>query len=52
LLRTIPHYDPIAAQAMIERDRASGLRPVILADGYCADCGLAAPLKQFLNASG
>jgi 8-amino-7-oxononanoate synthase len=49
LLRTIPHYDPIGARAMIEKDRASGLRPVILADGYCPHCGRTAPLKQFLN---
>ena len=49
LLRTIPHYDPIVAQAMVEKDCASGLRPVILADGYCAHCGRTAPLKQFLS---
>jgi 8-amino-7-oxononanoate synthase len=49
LLRKFPHYDPIAAQAMIEKDHASGLRPVILAEGFCPDCGVAAPLKQFLN---
>jgi 8-amino-7-oxononanoate synthase len=49
LLRKIPHYDAIAARAIIEMDRASGLRPVILADGFCPDCGLAAPLKQFLD---
>ena len=49
LLRMIPHYDPIAARAIIEKDRASGLRPVILVDGFCPDCGLAAPLKQFLG---
>jgi 8-amino-7-oxononanoate synthase len=48
-LRTIPHYDPIAAQAIMEKDRASGLRPVIVADGYCAHRGRAAPLKQFLS---
>jgi 8-amino-7-oxononanoate synthase len=48
-LRTFPHYDPLAAQAMIENDRPSGLRPVIVVDGYCAHCGLVAPLKQFLD---
>jgi 8-amino-7-oxononanoate synthase len=48
-LRTFPHYDPFAAQAMIHKDRASGLRPVILTDGYCAHCGSVAPLKQFLD---
>jgi 8-amino-7-oxononanoate synthase len=34
---------------MIERDSASGLRPVILADGFCPDCGRAAPLQQYLQ---
>ncbi len=47
-LRTFPHYDPAAAEALIARDRASGLRPVILADGYCAHCGRIAPLQSFL----
>ena len=48
LLRQIPHYDPVAAQHMVEEDRASGLRPVILVDGFCPDCGHAAPLPQYL----
>jgi 8-amino-7-oxononanoate synthase len=49
LLRQIPHYDPVAAQNMVEEDSASGLRPVILADGFCPDCGRAAPLPQYLH---
>ena len=49
LLRQIPHYDPVAAQHMVEVDSASGLRPVILADGFCPDCGRAAPLSQYLH---
>jgi 8-amino-7-oxononanoate synthase len=49
LVRQIPHYDHVAAQHMIEEDGASGLRPVILADGFCPDCGRAAPLKQYLQ---
>ena len=48
LLRQFPHYDPVSAQHMIERDSASGLRPVILADGFCPDCGRAAPLPEYL----
>ena len=49
LLRQVPHYDPVAMQHLIEEDGASGLRPVILADGFCPDCGRAAPLQQYLQ---
>jgi 8-amino-7-oxononanoate synthase len=49
LLRQFPHYDPVSAQHMIERDRASGLRPIILADGFCPECGRAAPLPEYLR---
>jgi 8-amino-7-oxononanoate synthase len=49
LLRHVPHYDPVAVQHMVEQDSASGLRPVILADGFCPDCGRAAPLPQYLH---
>jgi 8-amino-7-oxononanoate synthase len=49
LFRHIPHYDPVAAQHMVEEDSASGLRPVILADGFCPECGRAAPLPQYLD---
>ena len=49
LLRQTPHYDPAAAQLMIEQDNTSGLRPVILADGFCPECGRAAPLPQYLR---
>jgi 8-amino-7-oxononanoate synthase len=48
-LRQFPHYDPISAQHMIEQDSASGLRPVILADGFCPHCGRAAPLPEYLR---
>ena len=49
LLRQFPHYDPVSAQRMIEQDSASGLRPVILADGFCPDCGRVAPLPKYLR---
>jgi 8-amino-7-oxononanoate synthase len=49
LLRQIPHYDPVVARHMVEEDSASGLRPVILADGFCPGCGRAAPLPQYLH---
>jgi 8-amino-7-oxononanoate synthase len=49
LLRQIPHYDPVAARRIIEADSGSSLRPVILADGFCADCGRSAPLPDYLH---
>jgi 8-amino-7-oxononanoate synthase len=48
-LRQIPHYDPVAAHRMVEEDSASRLRPVILADGFCPNCGRPAPLPQYLH---
>jgi 8-amino-7-oxononanoate synthase len=48
-LRQFPHYDPVSALHMIEKDGASGLRPVILADGFCPTCGRAAPLAEYLR---
>jgi 8-amino-7-oxononanoate synthase len=48
-LRQIPHYDPAAAQHIIGQTDAGGLRPVILADGFCPDCGRAVPLAQYLH---
>src|SRR5215207_90634 len=47
--REIPHYDPEAAYRIIKADEATGLRPVILADGFCPDCGCPAPLRAYLR---
>jgi 8-amino-7-oxononanoate synthase len=49
LVRQFPHYDPVSAQRMIEQDSVSGFRPVILADGFCPDCGRVAPLPEYLR---
>jgi 8-amino-7-oxononanoate synthase len=58
-VRQVPHYDPVVAHHMIEKDSASGLRPVILADGPFAisratsrsrrDNGRAAPSLSVSN---
>jgi 8-amino-7-oxononanoate synthase len=48
-IRRIPHYDPRAARAAIEEDDSAGMRPVIVADGFCPDCGRPAPLREFLQ---
>jgi 8-amino-7-oxononanoate synthase len=48
-LRDIPHYDADAAYRIIKADEPTGLRPVILADGFCPDCGRPAPLPGYLE---
>jgi len=49
LLREIPHHDPIAAYRMIEADEDAGLRPVIVADGFCPICNRSIPLQGYLE---
>lgn len=47
--RRIPHYDPAAARLAIEEDKTFRMRPVIVADGFCPDCGDPAPLREYLR---
>jgi len=47
--RRIPHYNPAAARLAIEEDERPRMRPVILADGFCPDCGHPAPLREYLQ---
>jgi 8-amino-7-oxononanoate synthase len=48
-VRALPHFEPEAARRRVDADAASGLRPVIVADGYCASCGQFAPIAQYLR---
>jgi 8-amino-7-oxononanoate synthase len=48
-LRQIPHYDPRAARLAIEEDDRTHMRPVIVADGFCPDCGRPVPLREYLQ---
>lgn len=48
-VRRLPHFDADAAGAAIAADAGSGLRPVIVADGFCPSCGRAAPLRRYLH---
>lgn len=48
-LRRIRHYDPAAAQRAIAEDERFGTRPVIVADGFCPECGRPAPLPAYLQ---
>ena len=47
--REISHYSPDSARELIASDAATGLRPVIVADGFCPACGRLAPLPAYLN---
>jgi len=49
IVRRFPHRDASAARALIERDKRSGGRPIVVADGFCPICGTATPLAQFLQ---
>jgi 8-amino-7-oxononanoate synthase len=48
-LRRIGHYDPVAACRAITKDDRGERRPVILADGFCPQCGRPAPLPEYLR---
>jgi 8-amino-7-oxononanoate synthase len=46
---TVPHHDPEALRRILASRRTRGLRPVLVADGFCPGCGRAAPLAEFLR---
>jgi 8-amino-7-oxononanoate synthase len=48
-VRGFPHRDATALCDLIEQDRCSRRRPVVVADGFCPTCGGAAPLLEFLQ---
>jgi 8-amino-7-oxononanoate synthase len=48
-VRRFPHHDAAALRALIEQDRHSRRRPVVVADGFCPICGSPAPVAEFLQ---
>jgi 8-amino-7-oxononanoate synthase len=50
-VRPFPHHDAAALRTLIEQDRHSGRRPVVVADGFCPACGRPAPVAEFLQAT-
>jgi 8-amino-7-oxononanoate synthase len=42
-------HDPAALEALLNRDRKSGYRPVVVGDGLCPATGRTAPLPQYLR---
>jgi 8-amino-7-oxononanoate synthase len=46
---TFPGHDPAALASLLQRDRATGRRPVVVADGLCTATGRTAPLADYLK---
>jgi 8-amino-7-oxononanoate synthase len=42
-------HDPAALEALLNRDRKSGYRPVVVTDGLCPATGRTAPLPEYLR---
>jgi 8-amino-7-oxononanoate synthase len=49
VVRRFPHHNPAALQNLIEQDRHTGQRPVVVADGFCPTCGGAVPAADYLK---
>lgn len=43
------HYDPEAFRRWLTLDRRTRLRPVLVTDGFCPNCGRSAPLSDYLE---
>ena len=48
-VREFAHYDPEAFRRWLKRDGQTQLRPVLVTDGFCPDCGRPAPLSGYLE---
>jgi 8-amino-7-oxononanoate synthase len=46
---TFPAHDPAALAPLLQRDRATGRRPVVVTDGLCTATGRTAPLADYLK---
>ena len=46
---TFPGHDPAALASLLQRDRATGRRPVVVTDGLCTATGRTAPLADYLK---
>jgi 8-amino-7-oxononanoate synthase len=49
-VQTIPHHNLEMLTQLASKAARRGLRPVMLADGYCPGCGKAIPLLEFVEA--
>jgi len=46
-VRNFAHHEPDALRRLLCNDARRGLRPVVLADGYCPGCGVMAPVGEY-----
>lgn len=46
------HHDAEQLRRMLERDRQAALRPIVVTDGFCPDCGKLAPLRSYAESVG
>jgi 8-amino-7-oxononanoate synthase len=48
-VREFPHRDATKLRVLIEQDRHAMRRPIVVADGFCPNCGGPAPVTEFLQ---
>jgi 8-amino-7-oxononanoate synthase len=48
-VRRFRHHDARGLRRQVLRGRARGLRPIVVADGFCPGCGEPAPIAAYLN---
>src|SRR5262245_35921927 len=46
-VHSFPHHDAAALTGVVGRMAHAGLRPIIVADGYCPSCGMPAPITAY-----
>lgn len=44
-----PHHNAEALCTMLKQNTASGLKPVVVTDGFCPPCGNTGPIKAYLK---
>jgi 8-amino-7-oxononanoate synthase len=47
-VRTFRHHDPDDLLRQLIKDSRPGLRPLVVADGFCTGCGRFAPIRDYL----
>lgn len=48
-VREFPHHNAQALLKQLERDAASGRKPLVVADGFCPGCGKSFPVAEYLE---
>lgn len=50
-VRPFTHHDAGDLRRLIDRDARRGIRPLVVADGFCPRCGRPAPVSDYLDAA-